>query len=217
MDRSQPTNSTREALRKIRRESHETKSPEALRLLFDHLQAIRRQSLDDFDLQLTIADIHQEIIDRARNLRGDAAGEDHSVIYRAPAGKKEEPQRLIEGPKPQPAGAGIITQDEAEISEAAHIPPEVTRVDPKSWKMIVGLAGFVIAIVLVGFFYLIQTARKINIEDGGQTNTEPTVVTKPDASALAAGTLSPALRLYTDLAAGTLIFDDQPPRNLVDG
>jgi hypothetical protein len=90
-------------------------------------------------------------------------------------------------------------------------------VDPKSWKMIVGLAGFVIVIVLVGFFYLIQTARKINIEDVGRTNTEPTVINKPDASAVAAGTLSPALRLYTDLSAGTIIFDDQPPRNLVDG
>ena len=219
MDRSQPTNSTRESLRKIRRESRETKSPEALRLLFDHLQAIRRQSLDDFDLQLTIADIHQEIIDRARFLRGDApAGDDHSVVYRAPAGKKEEPpQRLIEGPKPQPAGAGLVTQAEAEVSEAAQIPPEVTRVDPKSWQMILGLTAFICVIVLVGFFYLIQTARKINIEDGGQTKTEPTVINKPDASAVAAVPLSPALRLYTDLAAGTLTFDDQPPRNLVDG
>ncbi len=219
MDRSQPTNSTHESLRKIRQASRESRSPEALRLQFEHLQAIRRQNLDDFDLQVMIADIHQEIIDRARSLRGDAAaGEDHSVIYQAPAAKKEEkPQRLIEGPKPQPAGSGIVSQAEAEVSEAAQIPPEVTRVDPKSWQMILGLAAFICVIVLVGFFYLIQTARKLNIEDDeGRAKTEKPAINKPDAGP-AAPTLSSALRLYTDLAAGTITFDDQPPRNLVDG
>jgi len=219
VDRSQPTNSTRESLRKIRQQSLETRSPEALRLQFEHLQAIRRQSLDDFDLQVMIADIHQEIIDRARYLRGDASsGEDHSVIYQAPAAKKEEPpQLLIEGPKPQPAGAGMVPQAEAEVSQAAQIPPEVTRVDPTSWRMILGLAAFVFAIFLVGFFYLIQTARKINIEEEGHPKTDQAVNGKPDESALAPVSLSPALRLYTDLAAGTIIFDDQAPRNLVDG
>ncbi len=219
MDRSQRTNSTRELLRKIRQESRETRSPEALRLQFEHLQAIRRQTLDDFDLQVMIADIHHEIIDRARYLRGDASSpNDYSEIYQVPAARREEQaQRLIEGPKSQPVGAGLVPQAEADVSQAAHIPPEVTRVDPRSWQMILGLAAFICIIVLVGFFYLIQTARKINIEDGGDKKADQTVTGKPDASPTAPAPLAPALRLYTDLTAGTIIFDDQPPRNLVDG
>jgi hypothetical protein len=219
VERSQPTNSTHESLRKIRQESRETRSPEALRLLFEHLQAIRRQTLDDFDLQLAIADVHQEIIDRARSLREDAATRgDHSVIYQAPAARREEsPQRLIEGPKPQPPGAGLIPQAESEVSEAAHIPPEVKRVDATSWRMILGLAAFAFVIFLVAFFYLIQSARKIYTAEEGHAKTDQTVTSKPDSSAVADVTLAPALRLYTDLAGGTIVFDDQPPRNLVDG
>jgi hypothetical protein len=225
VDRSQPTNSTRESLRQIRQESRQTRSPEALRLQFEHLQAIRRQSLDDFDLQVMIADIHHEIIDRARYLRGDTPTtptvDDHSVIFQPRTGAKagEQPQRLIEGPKPQPAGAGMVPQPDAEVSEAAEIPPEVTRVDAKSWQMILGLAAFICVIVLVGFFYLIQTARKLNIEDEGRAKTEQPVKTKADVSptVTAPAPPTPTLRLYTDLTAGTVTFDDQAPRNLVDG
>jgi hypothetical protein len=77
-------------------------------------------------------------------------------------------------------------------------------------------------IVLVGFFYLIQLARKLNIEDQGPAKTEQTVKTKPEATARpvvvpSAPLLSPALRLYTDLTAGTIVVDDQPPRNLING
>jgi hypothetical protein len=221
VDRSQPTNSPLEALRKIRQESREAPSPEALRLLFERLQTIRRQSLDDFDLQLTIADIHQEIIDRARSLRRDGSTvEDHSVIYQAPTARRDESALLlIEGPKGQPDGSGIVPHGEAEVSEAAQIPPEVTRVDPKSWQMILGLAAFICVIVLVGFFYLIQTARKINIEEESHPKTDQAAaISKPEASAVATAVpLAPALRLYTDLAAGAIVFDDQPPRSLVDG
>ena len=43
-----------------------------VRRSFDRLQEIRRQHLDDFDLQIIIADAQQEIIERARVLRGQA-------------------------------------------------------------------------------------------------------------------------------------------------
>jgi hypothetical protein len=101
VDRSQQTNSTRESLKKLRQETRQTRSLETLRQNFEQLQELRRQSLDDFDLQVMIGDIHQEIVDRARYLRGDApplsaAREDHSVIFQA---KPAEPK------PPEPAGS----------------------------------------------------------------------------------------------------------------
>ena len=226
MDRSQPTISTRDSLDKIRQQTRQTTSVEALRQQFEHLQALRRQSLDDFDLQVMIGDIHQEIIDRARSLRGDvsepeAAPADHSVIFQAAIAAQEGlPPIAVEPPKPVPPPAFLRAPNPAAISEpsdAAEIPPEVTRVDPKSWQMILGLTAFICVIVLVGFFYLIQSARKLNIEDEAHTKAQQNGKSKTDAVTGAPVSLSPTLRLYTDLAAGTITVDSQPPRNLVEG
>jgi hypothetical protein len=265
VDRSQQTNSTRDSLRKIRQETRQTRSLEVLRQHFEQLQNLRRQSLDDFDLQVMIGDIHQEIVDRARYLRGDAptpsaVREDHSVIFQAkPAETKPvepavaplqpaaasvveptetappavfepmvatPPKALPEAveaaaslpaatpPKPLPPPPTRIATKAAGATDAAEIPPEVTRIDATSWQTILGLAAFLCVIALAGIFYLIQAARRVNFPEESRAKTEQT--SKPTGSAPAVS-ISPTLRLYTDLTAGTVTIDDGAPRGLVDG
>ena len=249
MDLSQPSNSTRDSLRKIREEIRETKSLEILRQQFEQLQTVRRQSLDDFDLQVLIADIQQEIVERFRYLRGDtpaplsSAQSDHSVIFQIPVeAKQSKPTKPAVG-KPTPTTAKPATPTPSpnppvppsptalvhgpsafqtpNPSDAAEIPPEVTRVDAKSWQMIVGLAAFLCLIVLAAFFYLIQTARKINIAEENHPTSEQSIGPKAESRTPAVVTppvsLPPILRLYTDLAAGTVAIDGAPPRSLVEG
>src|SRR5207237_1143444 len=47
----------------------------------------------------------------------------------------------------------------------------------------------------------------------------PAAIGKPNVASVPAPPLSltPTLRLYTDLIPGTVVLDDQPPRNLTDG
>jgi len=147
--------------------------------------------VDDFDVQVSVAETHQEIMERARALRGaTATGEE-------PFSQQEE-------------------------SGAAEIPPEVPRLDLKSWQRAVGLALFFTLLVLTAFFYLIQSARKLNIQEeqaAAAKATAPAAIGKPNAASIPAPALSltPTLRLYTDLIPGTVVLDDQPPRNLTDG
>jgi len=242
VDRSQQTNSTRESLRQIRQDTRQTRSLETLREYFEQLQNLRRQSLDDFDLQVMIGDIHQEIVDRARYLRGDApteaaAKDDHSVIFQAPvsAAKLFEPVTFSPIPAssvpaeppataspvapasptepPKPPAPPVKPPDR---TDAAEIPPEVTRIDPKSWQTIVGLATFLCLIALAVFFYLIQTARKLNIPNENRASTEQ--ASKPAAAVPSPPvSITPTMRLYTDLAAGTVTIDDGQPRGLIEG
>ena len=253
MDRSQQTNSTRESLKKLRQETRQTRSLETLRQNFEQLQELRRQSLDDFDLQVMIGDIHQEIVDRARYLRGDApplsaAREDHSVIFQAkPAEPKPpepaaaqpptppieeaapmEPLPLLSVPvvdtPPPPPGTRLVPAApplaptppvEPSVSvEAAEIPPEVTRIDPASWKKILWLATFLCVIALSVIFIAIQAARKVNFPEENRAQNEP--LAKQPATAPAVPIL-PTLRLYTDLTPGAATIDGDAPRSLVDG
>ena len=241
MDSSQQTNSTRASLRKIRQDTRETRSLETLRQSFEQLQNLRRQSLDDFDLQVMIGDIHQEIVDRARYLRGGTATpaptalhEDHSVIFQAkpsmevkppaaesaaaealpakppsPAEPRQQPMALRSVHAPTPAS---LPDD-----EAAEIPPGVTRIDALSWKRIVWLALFLCMIALTGFFYLIQTMRKLNMPEENRAAAEQAAKPAGVAAAVPAVSLSPTLRLYTDLSPGTVTVDDGAQRSLVDG
>jgi len=237
----------RESLRKIRLETRQTRSLETLRQQFEHLQTLRRQSLDDFDLQVMIGDIHQEIVDRARYLRGDAltpaaTNEDHSVVFQAPvagpavAATSPDPPSALATPEPAaqpptPAAPVALLAAPAEgeatalqrlpklkssaSGDAAEIPPEVARIDPKSWQTIVGFSVFFCVIILAVCFYLIQLARKqLNVPDENRAKTEQ--ASKP-ASVAAAVSLAPTLRLYTDLAAGTVTIDGGAPRELVEG
>jgi hypothetical protein len=257
VDPSQQTNSTRESLQMLRQETRQTRSLETLRQSFEQLKDLRRQSIDDFDLQVMIADIHQEIVDRARYLRGDApppsaATEDHSVIFQAkPAEPKPpeaqpaqppappieeaapaEPPALlsvpadtpVDTPPPPPPGTRLVpaapplaltTPAENSVSlEAAEIPPEVTRIDPTSWKKILWLATFLCVIALSVIFIAIQAARKVNFPEENRAQNEPLSKQPPSAPAVS---VSPTLRLYTDLTPGTATIDGDAPRSLVDG
>ena len=191
MDPAQQTASAVDELRQIRLDARKTRSVDGLRRQFERLQSIRRMHVDDFDVQVSVAETHQEIIERARTLRGASA--------------------TNEDPFPQ-----------QEESGAAEIPPEVPRLDLKSWQRAVGLALFFTVLVLTAFFYLIQSARKLNIQEeqaAAAKAAAPGATGKPNAASIPAPALSltPTLRLYTDLIPGTVVLDDQPPRNLTDG
>jgi PEGA domain len=190
VDPTQQTASAVDELRQIRLEARKARSVEGLRRQFDRLQNIRRQYVDDFDVQVIAAEAHEEIIERARTLRG--------TIH------------TDEEPFPE------------EESGAAEIPHEVPRLDLKSWQRALGLALFFTVLVLAAFFYLIQSARKLNFQEQQATapKAAPTATTaKPTTASVPAPpvSLTPTLRLYTDLIPGTVVLDDQPPRNLTDG
>jgi hypothetical protein len=222
VDRSQHTLTPLDELRQIRLDTRQTTSLDRLKKHFERLQLIRRVHVDDFELQVMVADVHQEIIERARYLREEAP---------VPATGRDEASRLFpreqvalftEKPlaKTLPAKADS-TPGADEPSDAAEIPPEVPRLDSKSWQLAVGLALFLTVLVLAAFFYLIQTARKLNFKDQQPaTAAAPQAGGKPSAETVglpAAVAAPPTLRLYTDLLPATVTFDGQPPRNLSDG
>jgi hypothetical protein len=197
-------------LRQIRLDTRQTTSLDNLKKNFERLQLIRRVHVDDFDLQVMVADVHQEIIERARYLRGDAL---------VPTSVREEPGRLFEREQ-KPLFPEKNSHEEP--SQAAEIPPEVPRLDSKSWQLAVGLALFLTLLVLAAFFYLIQTARKLNFKEQETASTAPPQAANGKTAAESVASpapvsLTPTLRLYTDLVPGTVSFDDQPPRNLTDG
>jgi hypothetical protein len=204
-------------------DTSQTRSLDRLKKHFERLQLIRRVHVDDFELQVMVADIHQEIIERARYLREEAP---------VPATGRDEASRLF--PREQVAlftekppvktlpAKPDSTPAADEPSDAAEIPPEVPRLDSKSWQLAVGLALFLTVLVLAAFFYLIQTARKINFKDQETATAAaaPPEAGKPSTATVAlpaAASPTPTLRLYTDLLPGTVSFDGQPPRNLNDG
>jgi hypothetical protein len=176
---------------------------------YDRLQEIRRQYVDDFDLQIIIADAQQEIIERARVLRKQAESDFPIAL-----------ETDIAGPRtPAPA---------FEEPEIAEIPPEVPKLEKKSWRLAVGLALLFTVGSLAAFFYLIQAARRIYFGSGtpAVTTQAPSPNGKPSSApsktqAVSAVTpavsMTPTLRLYTDLSGGTAVIDDQSPRDLVDG
>jgi hypothetical protein len=193
VDPAQHTASAVDELRQIRLDARKTRSVDGLRRQFDRLQSIRRLYLDDFDVQVSAAEAHQEIIERARTLRGGLSTDEEE--------------------EPFPPGE----------SGAAEIPPEVPRLDVKSWQRAVGLALFFTVLVLAAFFYLIQSARRLNFQ-GEQATIPKAAPAAPAIGKLTAASppppplsLTPTLRLYTDLVPGTVVLDNQPPRSLTDG
>ena len=192
MNPAQETASAVDELRQIRLDARKARSVEGLRRQFDRLQSIRQMYVDDFDVQVSAAEAHQEVIERARTLRAASTTESE--------------------PFPE------------QESGAAEIPPEVPRLDVKSWQRALGLALFFTILVLAAFFYLIQSARRINFQEQERAtaskaaspaaaNTAPKPVSPPPPVL----SLTPTLRLYTDLVPGTVVLDDQPARNLTDG
>src|SRR5581483_10015544 len=105
-----------------------------------------------------------------------------------------------------------------EASDVAEIAPEVPRVDTKTWQRATYLALFFTLIILAAFFYLVQTARKINFTPnevaGQQAKPAPGTTTSSSAqnvSTVPPVPVNPALRLYTDLPAGTVSIDGGRP------
>lgn len=111
----------------------------------------------------------------------------------------------------------------AKPSDAAEIPPEVERLDPKSWQRAIYIGLFFAIILFAAFFYLIQTARRLNLmspESAVQT-AQADESKKSDTGKSAPAPVpvpnKPALRLYTDLNPGTVTIDDKPQQDLKDG
>ncbi len=200
MDRSRLTLSPLDELRQIRTDIGLCNSLEEVRRSFDRLQEIRRQHVDDFDLQIVIADAQHEIIERARFLRGETQA---VPLLGAPSPMRQLSAR--EEPDPDP--------------DAAEIPEEVPKLHKKSWQLAVGLAILFTVGIFALFFYLIQTARRLNFGDE-QTQSSSAQTPAAPVKAVSAGEVTgakPSLRLYTDLTGGTVTIDDQPARDLADG
>lgn len=205
MDRSQHTYTALDELKQIQAEARQSLSVDHLRRCFERVQTIRRAYPDDFDMQLLIAELQEEIIERARGTRENAA----SVL------REDSP------PQRRPTGR----QDGAEPREdAAEISPEVPQVDAKTWQRATYIALFLTALLLATFILLVQAARKLNFPPAESAPQQ--AAQQPNAAAKAPGEnglnppappTTPTLRLYTDLVPGTVTIDDGEPQDLKDG
>ncbi len=230
MDEPRQTLSALDELRRMRADVQITRSMDVLRRCFDRLQEIRREYLDDFHIQILVSDTHQEIIERARLLRHQMEAMDSRS-----AGAEELPEAdpdPVEMEEPV-AQAKAAFSDVEPVPEkpvvqwhgrGAEIPDDVPKLDPKSWKLAVGLAIFFTVGVFALFFYLIQTARRLNFGDSEASNQTAKATAAPNAGALKPASATtppvitgPALRLFTDLSGGTVTTDDQPEKDLADG
>ncbi len=196
MDTFQQTFSGLAELKQIQAKIRAARSLDDLRVQFERVKALRRANSEDFDALVRIAAVQDEIIERARTLQGDPD------------------DRLFQGTA------------EAPPPDVAEIPPEVQRLDAKNWQRAIYIGLFFAILLFAAFFYLIQTARKLNLMPAAETARE-SASTKAGADGERAGngqnaatkTVSnqPALRLYTDLNGGTVTIDDKPPQDLKDG
>lgn len=207
MDRSQYTQTLLDELRLIQYEARQTHSLNDLRHHYERVQSLRRTYADDFDVQLQIADVQEELIERARRVREESGQ----------AGATERSSAREAMPDPQ---AG-----EAAGEEGAEFRPDAQRLDTKTWQRATYLALFFTLIICAAFFYLIQTARKINLSPpettagsrnagGGNGKNAPV---QNAANAPIPASTNPALRLYTDLIPGTVSIDGGEEQDLKDG
>lgn len=210
MDRSQNTFSSLEELRHIREEVARTQSLEELRDHFDRVQTLRRTYVGDFDLQIIISEVQEEIIERARRLReGTELPKENGSVRSDP----EEP-RLVHH------------RESEEQFEQGDLPPEVQKLDTKTWQRATYLALFFALILFAAFFYLVQTARRLNFAQNQAGSTPVAQSTgglsertaaKGATTGSAPNSLNPTLRLYTDLVPGSVSIDDAEPQELKDG
>lgn len=210
MDPSQFTSPAPDELRFIQLEARQSTSVDDLRHYFERVQTLKRSHPDDFDLQLFIAEVQEEIISRARVLHHEPA----AVLV------NEEPNQ---GARPStPAAPG-----EQEEIAPPETPPATPQREGKIWQRATYLALFLTVILFALFFYLVQTARKLNFTPAGNTqqtsqqntsdaaakNQLPQTPTNTPEPAPA----NPTLRLYTDLVPATVAIDGNPPQDLKDG
>lgn len=187
-------------LKQIQNEARASKSLKQLRSSFDRIQELRRIHASNFDVQLVAAEAQEEIIERARELRSRS-------------GDPLEQEDLFSAPLPAREGRG----------EPLPEPPEEfgDEGNRQSWRRATYLALFLTAAILIVFFYLIQTARRINLPAAADTTAKTTAAAKPSlqttSSPAEAVNTAPTLRLYTDLIPGTVSIDDGEPQDLTDG
>jgi hypothetical protein len=207
VDRSQHALSALDELGQIQYEIRLSRSLSDLRRYFDRVQKVRRTYADDFDVQLLAADVQDAIIERARSLR-----EQSGTAY------------LDDEPIESNSISGLDPEKTLRSHAVAEIPPEVPRLDRKNWQRAIYLALLFTVLICAVFFYLIQTARRINLpeslpgalpaasQQNGRTAAENTLgAAGPEIST------KPTLRLYTDLVPGTVSLDNGPPQDLKDG
>jgi hypothetical protein len=202
-----------EELRRIEVETQRTESVDELRALFDRVQAIRRRHIDDFDVQLAIGQIQQSIVDRGRLLL-EANQQRSQKPFLSPSSNLGS--KHFEAPESGRVGAAAEQE----------FPPHVEQLDARSWKYATYIGAFFAILLFAVFFYLIQTARRLNIApDETQQNADKakavTAQQKPKPGSGTGGeatvSTAPALRLYTDLVPGTVIVDNGAPQALQDG
>lgn len=207
MDTPQHMSSPMDELRRIESAVRRAQSIEELRPLFDRLQTLRRTFIDDFDVQVAIGQVQQVIVDQGRLLMENAG---HAPTESAASLLEEGPERADDRlPHSHP-------------SRDRHR-DDVQPIDARSWKRSIYIGAIFAIILFALFFYLIQMARKLNIEppqqasNGAQTGAQGQI--KPVAGT-PSGTVAPAgpsLRLYTDLVPGSVSVDGGPPQDLQDG
>jgi PEGA domain len=201
VDRSQHTYTALDELKQIQAEARRSISAEHLRRCFERVQAIRRAYVDDFDLQLFIAELQEEIIERARGKREQAAS---ALMEDEPGARR---------PKPR--------ESDEHSSEAAEIPPDVQPVDAKTWQRATYIGLFFAILLFATFIYLVQAARKLNFPPAANppqtAQQQPAATPKAPLETASTAPAAPTLRLYTDLEPGAVTIDDGEPRDLKDG
>lgn len=206
MESSQHTYTSIDELRHIQFEARNSSSLDELRHYYDRVQGLRRAHADDFELQLLVADIQEQIIERARRLR-----------------EEPTPVPVDDSLTPRLTRRRAVAQH---TDEHAETPPEAHRVDAKTWRLATYLALFFTLFALAFFFYLVQAARKANFpsasngyaaqqnQPGRNGNNTPVQNT---ANTPVPAPTKPTLRLYTDLVPGTVSLDGKQTEDLKDG
>ncbi len=205
MDRLGQSAPSLDELKQIQDEARSSNSLANLRTYFDRVQELRRIHSGDFDVQLVAAEAQEVIIERARDLRSRSGIPDTAEEVFA---------------KPSPALHSVeLAEDGENLQEITQI--EATPENRQSWRRATYLALFLTAVILVVFFYLIQTARRINIESPAQAPAKPADTAKTPSQTASnpdrAAPSTPTVRLYTDLVPGTVSVDDGDPQDLKDG
>jgi hypothetical protein len=205
VDRVRHTYTPLDELKQIQVEAGQSKSLDHLRSCFERVQTLRRTYLEDFDMQLLIAELQEEIIERARSVRGQRA----SVL-------------LQNGPldKPQPSNPGV--EDRDSNPDATEVSPDLPAVDPKTWQRATYIGLFFAVLLFATFIYLVQAARRINFPQTQASAQSTSQQHNPNSTSpqnVPASTVPvyPTLRLYTDLIPGTVAIDEGQPQDLKDG
>jgi PEGA domain len=209
VDSSQETFSSLDEVRQIQSRIRRSTSLEELRDTFERVKGLRRLYADDFDGLISLSDLQNEIIERARALREDRSG-------------PRWPPELEDRPREEPRRR-IINAPPLPPPPVAEIPPEVERLDAKNWQRAIYIGLFFAVILFAAFFYLVQTARRLNLTPAEtpsapvSASAEKPAAPKENANATPLAPLKPALRIYTDLLPGKVSVDEKEPQDLKDG